>query len=77
MVTRGAREEGAALNAVELTTNHVLFLHSYILYTLIKQHVLVLPVRLPGELRSSPPEIRGVLGPRLCFKTFMAVGVLT
>lgn len=36
-----------------------------------------LPVRLPGELRSSPPEIRGVLGPRLCFITFMVVGVLT
>lgn len=35
-----------------------------------------LPVRLPGELRSSP-EMRGALGPRLCFRTLMAVGVFT
>lgn len=35
-----------------------------------------IPVRLPGELRSSP-EMRGALGPRLCFSTLMAVGVLT
>ena len=36
-----------------------------------------LPVRLPGELRSSPPEMRGVLAPRLCFMTLMVVGVAT
>ncbi len=35
---------------------------------------LYVPVRLPGELRSSP-EIRGVRGVLLCFITLMAVGV--
>lgn len=38
--------------------------------------VCVLPVRFPGELRSSP-DIRGVLGPRFCLSTFMAVGEVT
>lgn len=49
--------------------------HSYYLDNLLVNSEL--PVRLPGELRSSPPEIRGALGPRLCFKTLIAVGVLT
>lgn len=36
--------------------------------------LLRVPVRLPGELRSSP-EMRGARGVLLCFITLMAVGV--